>query len=72
MLWGEAESHGPFGKIVFGGGKAGDGDGPGVALGLGRTPRLTIKFDGRFVLMAVSVQRLSVSGAPGITDAVRA
>jgi hypothetical protein len=33
MLWGEAESHGPFGKIVCGGGKAGDGDGPGVALG---------------------------------------
>ena len=34
MLAGEAESHGPFGEIVRGGGKAGYGDGPDVALGL--------------------------------------
>jgi hypothetical protein len=34
VLASEAESHGPFGEIVRGGGKAGYGDGPDVALGL--------------------------------------
>jgi hypothetical protein len=33
VLTGEAESHGSFGEIFRGGGKAGCGDGPDVALG---------------------------------------
>jgi hypothetical protein len=41
VLSGEAENHGPFGEIVCGGGKAGDGDGrvwPSVSQQAGHGP----------------------------------